>query len=40
MRYNRKGNLIPGYDADIAVFSKEFEPLCAMVGGVIKYNVL
>jgi N-acetylglucosamine-6-phosphate deacetylase len=40
MRYNRKGNLIPGYDADIAVFNKEFEPLCTMVGGVIKYNVL
>jgi N-acetylglucosamine-6-phosphate deacetylase len=40
MRYNRKGNLIPGYDADIAVFSKDYEALCVMVGGVIKHNIL
>jgi N-acetylglucosamine-6-phosphate deacetylase len=40
MRYDRKGNLIPGYDADIAVFNEDYEALCVMVGGVIKHNIL
>ena len=39
MRYARKGALIPGRDADLTVFDREFKVLAVMVGGVIKKNV-
>ncbi|MDR2535272.1 MAG: N-acetylglucosamine-6-phosphate deacetylase [Treponema sp.] len=39
MRYARKGAIIPGRDADLTVFDREFKVLAVMVGGVIKKNV-
>jgi N-acetylglucosamine-6-phosphate deacetylase len=39
MRYQGKGAIIPGNDADLAVFDKEFNILAVMVGGVIKKNM-
>jgi N-acetylglucosamine-6-phosphate deacetylase len=40
MRYRQKGTIIPGNDADITVFDKNFTVLASMVGGVLKYNNL
>jgi N-acetylglucosamine-6-phosphate deacetylase len=40
MRYTRKGNLIPGMDADITVFDKNYEVKAVMVAGELKYNEL
>lgn len=40
MRYNKKGMLIPGYDADIVVFDKQFNILASIIGGVFKKNLL
>jgi N-acetylglucosamine-6-phosphate deacetylase len=40
MRYNRKGTIIPGNDADVVVFDKDFQVLSTVVGGLIKYNKL
>jgi N-acetylglucosamine-6-phosphate deacetylase len=40
MRYENKGAIIPGYDADIVVFSKDFKVLAVMVGGVIRKNLI
>jgi N-acetylglucosamine-6-phosphate deacetylase len=39
MRYQGKGAIIPGNDADLTVFDKEFNILAVMVGGVMKKNV-
>jgi N-acetylglucosamine-6-phosphate deacetylase len=38
LRYNRKGALIPGYDADITVFDQDFTIKAVLVGGSIKKN--
>ena len=38
MRYNRKGTIIPGQDADITVFDKDFTVRLVMVEGTIKYE--
>ncbi|MDR0375134.1 MAG: N-acetylglucosamine-6-phosphate deacetylase [Treponema sp.] len=38
LRYTRKGALIPGYDADITVFDKDFNIKTVLVGGSIKKN--
>ncbi|MDR2149743.1 MAG: N-acetylglucosamine-6-phosphate deacetylase [Spirochaetaceae bacterium] len=40
MRYARKGAIVPGYDADIIVFDKEFNVLLVIIDGVIKKNIL
>ena len=40
MHYKNKGLLIPGYDADIAVFDKHFNVLLTVVNGHIKKNIL
>jgi N-acetylglucosamine-6-phosphate deacetylase len=39
MRYQRKGAIIPGNDADLIVFDKDFIILAVMVGGVMKKNL-
>jgi N-acetylglucosamine-6-phosphate deacetylase len=39
MRYRRKGSIIPGNDADLTVFDKNFIILAVMVGGVMKKNL-
>jgi N-acetylglucosamine-6-phosphate deacetylase len=39
MRYTRKGAIIPGQDADITVFDKDFTVLTVIIGGAIKKNV-
>jgi N-acetylglucosamine-6-phosphate deacetylase len=38
LRYSHKGALIPGYDADITVFDRDFNIKTVLVGGVIKRN--
>jgi N-acetylglucosamine-6-phosphate deacetylase len=38
MRYTRKGVIVPGMDADITVFNKDFTVLAAMVGGELRYR--
>ena len=40
MHYTKKGMLIPGYDADIAVFDKQFNIIASIVRGVFKKNLL
>jgi N-acetylglucosamine-6-phosphate deacetylase len=40
MRYNRKGTIIPGNDADVVVFDKDYRILTTVAGGVIKYSIL
>ncbi|GHV74467.1 N-acetylglucosamine-6-phosphate deacetylase [Spirochaetia bacterium] len=40
MRYQRKGTLIPGADADIVVFNKDFTIMAVTVGGELKYTAL
>ncbi|ADG83021.1 N-acetylglucosamine-6-phosphate deacetylase [Thermincola potens] len=35
---NKKGSLLPGFDADITVFDKKFRPLMTIVGGKIVYS--
>ncbi|MDR0568102.1 MAG: N-acetylglucosamine-6-phosphate deacetylase [Spirochaetaceae bacterium] len=39
MRYPRKGAIIPGNDADIAVFNEDFQVQTVIIGGVMKKNV-
>ena len=39
MNYRNKGAMIPGYDADLVVFDRNFRVLAAVVGGVIKKNL-
>ncbi|QQO10781.1 N-acetylglucosamine-6-phosphate deacetylase [Breznakiella homolactica] len=38
MRFGRKGTIIPGQDADVVVFNKDFEVLATVVGGMLKKN--
>jgi N-acetylglucosamine-6-phosphate deacetylase len=40
MRYNRKGTIIPGNNADIVVFDKYFTVLATLVNGALKHNNL
>jgi len=40
MRYRNKGAIIPGYDADIVVFSRNYRVLTVIVQGSIKKNLL
>jgi N-acetylglucosamine-6-phosphate deacetylase len=39
MRYNTKGAIIPGRDADLVVFSKNFRIMAVLARGVIKKNL-
>ncbi|MDR3145740.1 MAG: N-acetylglucosamine-6-phosphate deacetylase, partial [Treponema sp.] len=39
MRYRRKGTIIPGNDADIVVFDRDFTVLAVIVGGELKRSV-
>ncbi|GHU08764.1 N-acetylglucosamine-6-phosphate deacetylase [Spirochaetia bacterium] len=38
MRYRNKGTIVPGQDADLTVFDKEFNVLLTIVGGEIKHS--
>lgn len=38
MQYRKKGALIPGFDADVTVFDKNYEILLTLVGGELKKN--
>jgi N-acetylglucosamine-6-phosphate deacetylase len=38
MGYRQKGAIIPGRDADITVFDREFKVLLVIAGGIIKKN--
>ena len=38
MRYTRKGALIPGRDADLAVFDRDFTIRAVMTGGILRKN--
>jgi len=38
MRYTKKGLIVPGMDADITVFDKNYTVLATMVGGEIRYT--
>jgi N-acetylglucosamine-6-phosphate deacetylase len=40
MRYRNKGAIIPGHDADLTVFDKDFNILAVVIGGVVKNCVL
>ena len=40
MRYRQKGTIIPGNDADITVFDRNFTVLATLVGGALKHNNL
>ena len=39
MRYRNKGAIIPGYDADLVVFGKNFRMMAVLARGVIKKNL-
>ena len=39
MRYNKKGAIIPGHDADLAVFDRNFNIQLVMIGGKIIKNL-
>jgi N-acetylglucosamine-6-phosphate deacetylase len=39
MRYRSKGAIIPGYDADLVVFSSNFRMMAVLARGVIKKNL-
>jgi len=39
MRYQNKGAIIPGYDADLVVFSRNFKMMAVFARGVIKKNL-
>jgi N-acetylglucosamine-6-phosphate deacetylase len=40
MRYRNKGAIIPGHDADLTVFDKDFNIRAVLIGGRIKKNDL
>jgi N-acetylglucosamine-6-phosphate deacetylase len=40
MRYREKGTIIPGNDADLVVFDREFNILAVIVGGILAENRL
>ena len=39
MHYQKKGAIIPGYDADLVVFSRDFRVMATVAGGAIKKNL-
>jgi N-acetylglucosamine-6-phosphate deacetylase len=39
MRYRNKGAIIPGYDADLVVFSTNFRMMAVLARGVVKKNL-
>jgi N-acetylglucosamine-6-phosphate deacetylase len=39
MHYRGKGSLLPGKDADVTVFDKNFKVLAVVVGGEVKKNL-
>jgi N-acetylglucosamine-6-phosphate deacetylase len=39
MRYQNKGAIIPGKDADLAVFGRDFRIMAVVAGGVIRKNL-
>jgi N-acetylglucosamine-6-phosphate deacetylase len=40
MRYRNKGAIIPGHDADLTVFDRDFNILAVIIGGVVKKCIL
>ena len=40
MRYYRKGTIVPGKDADLTVFDKDYSVRAVLVEGEVKYNNL
>ncbi|HOV62654.1 MAG TPA: amidohydrolase family protein, partial [Spirochaetia bacterium] len=36
----KRGALVPGYDADVTVFSKDFDVLASIIRGEFKKNLL
>jgi N-acetylglucosamine-6-phosphate deacetylase len=40
MRYTRKGVIVPGMDADITVFDKDYRILATMVDGELRFTIL
>ncbi len=38
--FTKKGSLVPGYDADVTVFDKQFNVLATVIGGEFKKNLL
>ncbi|GHV18136.1 N-acetylglucosamine-6-phosphate deacetylase [Spirochaetia bacterium] len=40
MRYRSKGTIIPGSDADLVVFDKDFTVLAVTVEGILKHRVI
>ncbi|MDR2394892.1 MAG: N-acetylglucosamine-6-phosphate deacetylase [Treponema sp.] len=38
MGYRRKGSIVPGRDADVTVFDRDFSVLLVIAGGIIKKN--
>nr|AGS53648.1 N-acetylglucosamine-6-phosphate deacetylase [uncultured bacterium contig00086] len=38
MRYSNKGAIIPGRDADLAIFGMDFRVMAVVAGGVVKRN--
>ena len=40
MRYTKKGMIVPGLDADICVFDKDFKVILTIIGGEIKFSSL
>jgi N-acetylglucosamine-6-phosphate deacetylase len=39
MRYSNKGAIIPGRDADLVVFSKNFRVMAVLARGAVKKNL-
>jgi N-acetylglucosamine-6-phosphate deacetylase len=39
MRYRNKGAIIPGYDADLVVFSRNFKMMAVIARGIVKKNL-
>ena len=39
MRYRNRGAIIPGYDADLVVFDKNYKVLAVVAGGIVKKNL-
>jgi N-acetylglucosamine-6-phosphate deacetylase len=39
MRYRNKGAIIPGWDADLTVFSRDFKILAVITGGIVRKNL-
>jgi N-acetylglucosamine-6-phosphate deacetylase len=40
MRYQKKGAIIPGNDADLVVFDKDYNVVLTIVAGEVKYNAI